>query len=47
LSPYIEKLGLNQLHKDLIFFVILTAASAAALMLVESWLKTRKKGRKV
>ena len=47
LSPYLEKLGLTQIHKDLIFFVILTTASVAALVLVESWLKTRKKGLKV
>jgi len=38
-------LSLNPLHKDLIYFVLLTMASTAALWLVECMLASRKKQR--
>lgn len=47
LFPRVTRLGLTQMHKDLIFFVLLTAASIAALCAVEILLKIRKKGLKV
>lgn len=45
LFPHLDGWGLstNRLQKDLIFFFLLTIASAAALWLVEVWLLRRKK----
>jgi len=45
LFPHLDGWGIatSQLQKDLIYFVLLTAGSAAALTLVEAWLHTRKK----
>lgn len=45
LFPHLEGWGLptGQAEKDLIFFLLLTIASASALWLVETWLAARKK----
>lgn len=44
LFPHLDSWGIttSQLQKDLVYFVLLTAGSAAALALVELWLHTRK-----